>query len=83
MFRYFHYESCRGLEASVLIYEEIDKYYDWCVEKFGETAAKRRVYIALSRVKEYAIFTFKDLNHWLYQSVVGQHSILREGFVWD
>lgn len=69
-FRYFHYSSCRGLEANIVLYEKIDSYYEWCVQNFGETNAKKRIFIALTRAKDIAIFTFNDLNHWLFKDVV-------------
>ncbi|MEN9884483.1 MAG: hypothetical protein RLZZ420_1700 [Bacteroidota bacterium] len=71
-FRYFHYSSCRGLEANIILYEKIDSYYEWCVQNFGETNAKKRIFIALTRAKDIAICTFNDLNHWLYKDVIAQ-----------
>jgi hypothetical protein len=71
-FRYFHYSSCRGLEANIVLYEKIDSYYEWCVQNFGEENAKRRIFIALTRAKDIAIFTFNDLNHWLFKGVIAQ-----------
>jgi hypothetical protein len=76
-FRYYHYQSCRGLEANVVIFEEIDKYYEWCKELFGEEGANKRLFIALSRVKDFAIFTFNDLNHWLYSNLIAELSVFK------
>ena len=70
-FRYFHYSSCRGLEANIVLYEKIDSYYEWCAQNFGEEISKKRIFIALTRAKDIAIFTFNDLNHWLFKDVMG------------
>ena len=71
-FRFFHYNSCRGLEANIVLYEKFDSYYEWCINKFGEDSAKKRAFIALTRSKDFSIFTFSDLNHWLYRKVVSR-----------
>lgn len=77
-FRYYHYQSCRGLEANVVIFEEIDKYYEWCKDLFGTEGANKRLFIALSRVKDFAIFTFKDFNHWLFRELIAELSVFRD-----
>jgi len=80
-FRYYHYNSCRGLEGTIILYENFDLYYNWCVNMFGEDQAKKRIFIALTRVKDISIFTFSDLNHWLFTDVISNHSkIKREVF---
>jgi hypothetical protein len=79
-FRYFHYNSCRGLEGTIVLFERIDVYYDWCLNLFGQEQAQKRLFIALTRVKDVAIFTFSNLNHWLYTDVVANYSRITNHF---
>lgn len=79
-FRYFHYSSCRGLEANIVLYEKIDSYYEWCVQNFGEENAQKRIFIALTRAKDIAICTFNDLNHWLYRDVMAPYARVKCSF---
>jgi hypothetical protein len=77
-FRYYHYNSCRGLEGTIILYENFDLYYNWCVKMFGEDQANKRIFIALTRVKDISIFTFSDLNHWLFTEVISNHSKIKK-----
>ena len=79
-FRYYHYNSCRGLEGTIILYQNIDLYYEWCKDKFGETQAQIRLFIALTRVKDIAIFTFSNLNHWLYTDVIANKANIKKSF---
>jgi hypothetical protein len=80
-FRYYHYNSCRGLEGTIILYQNIDLYYEWCKEKFGEDQALKRVFVALTRVKDFPIFTFFDLNHWLYTNVIANHTQIKSNII--
>jgi hypothetical protein len=80
-FRYYHYNSCRGLEGTIILYEKIDLYYDWCLNKFGLDQANKRIFIALTRVKDISIFTFSNLNHWLYTDIIANYSKIKKEFI--